>query len=128
MLLQTFFCIFRSNINLNACSSSSSSSSISPTSPIYSTSSISSSSVPIMNHPNYMPDFVVSVSCYERSFDLFTVEAKSPTSNHGPNDQKKIGYELKLMIDQLVDVGVKNPRVCGLWVDGKLYMYTSNNL
>lgn len=46
------------------------------------------------------------------------VEVKPPKSGLAIEDQRKIGYELKKMLDVLVDVGISSLVICGLGVDG----------
>ncbi|CAO3635136.1 unnamed protein product [Cunninghamella echinulata] len=114
-----------SHSSLSSSSSSSSSPSLSSTATIssFTTSSLTSNK---RNHksiqqqsqyPQYMPDLTVSTVAFGRAFDLFCAEAKAPKSGKAEDDYVKLGYELKIMIDYLVDNGISNPTVCGAWID-----------
>jgi hypothetical protein len=46
---------------------------------------------------------------------------KPPGSSLALYDQRKLGYELKKMIDHIIEAGFPSPVVCGLWVDSKLW-------
>lgn len=60
------------------------------------------------------------------TFDVFIFEAKPPSANSGSRDFDKIGNEMKIMLDRLVNRGVSDAVVCGLLVDGKFFRLYSN--
>ncbi|KAI8357247.1 hypothetical protein BD560DRAFT_198208 [Blakeslea trispora] len=59
--------------------------------------------------------------------DVFLAEFKKPSAKPTQilNDKVKLGNLMKLMIDQLVFLGVPSPVVCGLFADGKSYLECS---
>ncbi|KAI9494178.1 hypothetical protein BDB00DRAFT_336819 [Zychaea mexicana] len=67
--------------------------------------------------PNQLfPDFTAYKRASGRTYDLFVVEVKRPTSSK--SDFIKMGIMLRGMIDKLVELSVPNPTVCGLIVKG----------
>jgi hypothetical protein len=48
----------------------------------------------------------------ETRFDLF-VEVKPPGQSQCTSDQRKIGFEMKKMLDALVNARIPSPVVCG---------------
>lgn len=70
----------------------------------------------------FQPDFLVYAWLFGHRFDLFVVEVKPPKSTMAAYDLIKMSHEMKHMLEKPVMIGVKSPRVCGLWVDGRLYI------
>ncbi|CAO3620580.1 unnamed protein product [Mucor hiemalis] len=66
----------------------------------------------------FQPDFLVYAWLFGHRFDLFVVEVKPPKSTMAAYDWIKMSREMKHMLEKPVMIGVKSPRVCGLWVDG----------
>ncbi|KAI8364516.1 hypothetical protein EDC96DRAFT_203187 [Choanephora cucurbitarum] len=68
------------------------------------------------------PDFVLRFAFNTRQFDVFVVEVKNKgaKSLQIVNDKAKLAYELKIIVNSLVDFGVVEPQACGLLVEGDL--------
>lgn len=71
-----------------------------------------------------LPDFNCYACILGRRFYLFVAEAKSPHSSNITYDLRKLTKAMKRMMDTLVGYGVDQPRVCGLWVQGRSYYFT----
>lgn len=76
----------------------------------------------------FQPDFLTYAWLFGNRFDLFVVEVKPPKSTMAAYDLLKMTKEMKFMLGRLVNLGVEAPSVCGLWVDGKLYIYINSRL
>ncbi|CEG69597.1 hypothetical protein RMATCC62417_05650 [Rhizopus microsporus] len=71
-----------------------------------------------------LPDFNCYACILGRRFYLFVAEAKSPHSSNITYNLRKLAKAMKRMMDTLVGYGVDQPRVCGLWVQGRSYYFT----
>ncbi|KAI9278494.1 hypothetical protein BDA99DRAFT_8377 [Phascolomyces articulosus] len=71
-----------------------------------------------LNEIQYKPDYLIYFFFKDDDQKtLFTAEVKPVSRNVGVvNDTVKLGYEMKLIMDVLIEVGVANPIVCGLIV------------
>lgn len=76
-------------------------------------------------HKDVKPDFSVYVNGLSRRFVVLVSEFK-PDEGHQTleNDRVKLGKAMKKMVNELLEVGIADPLVCGLLVmNGYLDMY-----
>lgn len=77
-------------------------------------------------HKHIKPDFGIYANGLSQRFVVLVAEVKRIESRQKPeNDKVKLGKEMKIMINELFDVGIQDPVVSGILVmDDHLYFYT----
>ncbi|KAI8142123.1 hypothetical protein BJV82DRAFT_669796 [Fennellomyces sp. T-0311] len=67
------------------------------------------------NTDKLLPDFTCSIKVQNRTFNLLALEVKPPKKTG--HDLEKLGRELKVMLDALVNAHIPDPIICGIHVE-----------
>ena len=76
-----------------------------------------------MNSGLFKPDFMVFSTKRTTPINMFVVEVKPPNDRCCGllNDTTKLCFEMKIILDIMVSLGIKNPTATGLCVEGRTW-------